>query len=568
MIRTEYQNVVQAVVERAESEPTHISMIFIADDGGRQWITAGQFHDEAVVWARGLEAVGIGRSDVLITVLPHTPELLFSFWGGVYLGAVPSIFPSPSPRVDRAHFVTQIREMAEQVEARAVVTNGDWKDEIRAAVGDLGCMVLDVAEVTADIDGAEFDSAWLDWRPEDGAVLQFSSGTTGTKKGVLVKHRMLLNQVDVFIEFWDLKKDDVVVSWLPLNHDLGLFCGFLIPMVSGVVTVLMSPLHWIRDPKVFLWAVSEYHGTHSSMPNFGFTHLVRSVRESEIEGLDRSSWKQILNGAEPVRADTLDDFADRFSPYGLDPKALMPGYGMSENTAAIALKRFDDVLTVEWVDSRKLQDEGRAVTVPPLSAGALSLVASGRPVTGTELRVVDADGQALPESRVGEIQLRGASIFDGYYKLPRLSAEVLTDEGWFKTGDLGFVKDGRVFITGRLKDLIIVGGSNVHPEDLEGIADTIDGIYPGKAVAFGLYNQRLGTEGAAMVCEASRQLSDDEKLGIIKELRRRVASQMDVALADVRLVDKGWVIRSSSGKLARAANRERYLQDFGGQGTA
>jgi fatty-acyl-CoA synthase len=559
MIRSDYQNLLQPVMERAAANPEHTSLIFIAEDGSHLPITAGQFHAGAMAWARALRYIGIGRNDIVLLVLGHSRRLLFSFWGAMYLGALPSIFAEPATRMDSDYYVEQVRQLVSQTGIKAVITSQEFKETMHSLLAELECAVISSDEIPAEAQEATFEPSWQVLPAEQIAFLQFSSGTTGAKKGVLISHQAILNQVRVFSQVQDLRPEDTVVSWLPLHHDMGLIMGFLIPVLTGIRTVLMSPNHWIRDPKLLLWAVHDYRGTHSWMPNFAYNHLVRAIRPADIEGIDLSSWRQILNGAEPIRHGTVERFAQQFQRYGLNREALSTGYGMAENTLAIAIKPYDEPIRVEWISLKALQTERRAAPDEPCGPGAVAMVAAGRVVPGTELMVAGPDGERLDEGQVGEFWIRGDSLFAGYYQQPEMTAEVMHD-GWFHTGDLGYVAEGWVFVTGRLKDLVIVGGKNIHAEDVEEVVNSVPGVYPGRVVAFGVFNERLGTEGIVVVCEVR---SAAEQQGAIEaEIRRRLAQQMDVAPADVRLVENRWIIKSSSGKLARPANREKYLRTF------
>ncbi|MCI0393979.1 MAG: AMP-binding protein [Chloroflexi bacterium] len=562
MIRYNYQNLIQPVVERAEHDPEHLSLVLIGEDGAHTPITAGQFHDGAARWAQALQYIGIGPGDIVLLVLGHSQKLIFSFWGALYLGALPSIYPTPTTRMDQELYVGQVRSLVAQSGIKAVITPNEFKESTQALLAGTGCAVISTDEIPPEArQEGGFRPAWEKFGSDKIAFLQFSSGTTGAKKGVLISHQAIMNQGRTLNQVLDLQLGDTVISWLPLHHDMGLTTGFLIPIVTGVKTVLMSPVHWVRDPKILLWAVNDYKGTHSWMPNFAYNHLMRAVRPGDIEGVDLSSWRQVLNGAEPIRYETIQAFAARFRPYGLREEALTTGYGMAENTLGIAVKPHDRPIKVDWISLRALQEERQAVPADPQAPGVIAMVASGTPVPGTEVIVVNEAGQRLPDRQVGEIWLRGDSLFAGYYHQPELTAGSFRDS-WFCTGDLGYMIDDWVFVTGRQKDLIIVGGKNIHPEDVEEVANTVPGVYPGRVVAFGVWNERQGTEGVVIVCEVRPPITEEEKIAISNELHRRLAQQMDIALADVRLVENRWIVKSSSGKLARPACRERYLQEF------
>jgi acyl-CoA synthetase (AMP-forming)/AMP-acid ligase II len=357
------------------------------------------------------------------------------------------------------------------------------------------------------------------------------------------------------------RTDDVVVTWLPLYHDLGLMSGLLAPQVYGIRTVLMSPLHWVRDPKILLAAITEFGGTMTYMPNFALNHSVRGIRERDLDGIDLSSCHALVLGGEPVRAPSLRAFAERFGPHGFSASAFRTGYGMAEVVEAATVSMPGTAPPVDWIDLAALQRDGRAVSVAPESAGAVALVSCGRALPGTELRIVNDAGAGLPERRCGEVIIRSLSMLREYLGRGDLSAETIRD-GWLHSGDLGYLAGDQLYVMGRKKDVIIVGGKNVHPDDLERIADDVPGLHPGRTVAFGVADDRLGSEFIVMVCETAGEVSPERCGEIERDLRRRVVQEMDVALGEVRFVGRGWVIKTSSGKNARPDNRAKYLREF------
>jgi acyl-CoA synthetase (AMP-forming)/AMP-acid ligase II len=357
----------------------------------------------------------------------------------------------------------------------------------------------------------------------------------------------------------DLTEDDVIVSWMPLYHDGGLIAGCIMPLVTGVPLVLISPFHWVRDPKVLFQAVHRYRGTLTWLPNFAYNHCARNVRDRDIAGVDLSRWR-VINAAEPVRWESHRLFLEHFGPYGLTDSALTVAYGMAEATLFVTATPIDKAPHVDWVDTQALREKRGAVPATPEGLGSTPMTSCGFPIEGVELGIVDDHGRRMPERHVGEIIVRTSCLFSGYHLRPELDVKVLRD-GWYYTGDMGYLAEGQLYVSGRKNDLIIVGGKNIYPNDLEAVANEVPGIHPGRTVAFGIPDPRLGTEAVAMVCEVNGSAGPDETRQIESELRRRITQQSDVTLRDVRLVDGRWLIKTSSGKLARAANREKYLRE-------
>ncbi len=334
----------------------------------------------------------------------------------------------------------------------------------------------------------------------------------------------------------------------------------LSPVFSGVVGVLVSPFQWVRDPAVLFRAISAYHGTICWMPNFAFNHCIQAIRERDLEGVDLHGMRAFFNASEPVRYDSLELFGARFAPFGLDRRALGSSYGMAEVTAAATISPMGVPLHVDWVALEDLQRDQAAKPVEPHSEGAAALVSSGRAVAGVELQIVDAKDRPLPERRIGQILVRSNAALRGYHGTPPPDA-LDQETGWLHSGDMGYLADGDLFVTGRIKDLIITRGRNIYPEDLEAVASGIPGLRPGRAVAFGVEDPEAGTEAIVLVAEVRETVPEAERLEIEREVRRRMAQTLDVTLSDLRLVGRDWIIKTTSGKIARSANREKYLRE-------
>lgn len=554
--KTRYQFLMQPLVEQALQEPDRLALVVIEDDGKEKRVSVGDLHHMALAYASALKQVGVGKRDLVSLVLLHSVELVGAFWGAIYLGAVPSILPFLTEKMDPLRFAERIRVMIHHSGASAVITFNDFKDTLRSALGHVDCPMLSLEEVP-------FVSSSLPnliSRPsssDETAVLVFSSGTTGIQKGVAISHRALLQHHNSLSKAVDLQPDDVVVSWLPLYHDLGLIGSLLLPIIAGVPSVIMSSFYWVRNPAVLLKAVQKYQATVCWMPNFGFNHTVRSVRERDKKQLDLSSMRFLVNSAEPVRYDSILRFLEAFEPYGMRGTAIGTGYGMVEN-GGVTISPPGQELKVAWVDLRKIQEQAVATPVDSDEPGAVPIVSCGVPLKGVEVKIVDDDGSALPDNHVGEVTLRSEFMFEGYHHRPDLTEQAVRG-GWFYSGDLGFLADGQLFITGRKKDLIIVAGKNIYPEDIEEIANNVHGVYPGRAAAFGLHDPSLGSERIALVYEMRGEPREEERFEVERTLRRRVLEELDVTLGEIQHVEKGWIVKSPSGKIARNDNRKKYL---------
>jgi fatty-acyl-CoA synthase len=551
----------QPLQDRAINDPSSTAVVFLGEDGSEQVITAREFDAQASRFAVALAELGVQTDDLVILVLRQTKELLFAFWGALYLGAIGSIFPFLTEKLDPVIYRQRVKELVSHSKAKAVVTYPEFQDDLVEILAGVGCRVLSTAEIPLNTERTS-SSDWPRFDPSKIAFLQHSSGTTGLQKGVTLSHRAVLNQLRAYSASIQLDPRDVIVSWLPLYHDMGLIAGFVMPLVSGNPLVLMSPFKWVRDPKILLQAIHKYRGTLCWLPNFAYNHIARSVRAGNLEGLDLTSMRAFINCSEPVYLHSHGVFIERLSPCGVRGDMLSTCYAMAENTFAVTQHAIGRETRIDWIKIQNLQEERLALPAEPDTDGVKPMMSCGVPIVGTELCVVDDRFNPLPDRQVGEIALRSNCMLSGYYRRPDLTSSTIRS-GWYLTGDMGYLADGELFITGRKKDLIIVGGKNIYPQDLETIANQIPGLVPGRVVAFGLFDESLGSENIVMVCELhDPNATAQEQHALEKELRRCVAIQSEVTVSDIRFVQKRWLIKTSSGKISRSSNREKYIREF------
>jgi acyl-CoA synthetase (AMP-forming)/AMP-acid ligase II len=340
---------------------------------------------------------------------------------------------------------------------------------------------------------------------------------------------------------------------------MGLIAGFVMPLVTGVPLVIMSPFEWVIKPQILLEAIDKYSGTLSWLPNFAYNHMARVIRPQSIDGLDLSRWRAAINCSEPVLAESHHLFNKKFEEFGFQESSFATCFAMAENTFAVTQSSLGKPPNIDHIDLKILQEERKATPVSDRKSG-LKMVSCGQPIEGTEIKIMDGE-KVLPERAAGEIAVRGNSMLSEYYRRPEITADAIRD-GWYFTGDMGYIAEGELYITGRKKDLIIVGGKNVYPQDLEAIANDIEGIHPGRAVAFGVFDDRIGTESVAMVCELTEENDEERMYQIEHELRGKITKATEIALSDIRFVSDRWVIKTSSGKIARDDNRKKYINEF------
>lgn len=525
----------------------------------------------AAGYTRLLQDSGVEAGDVVVLILQHGSDLIYAFFGAVLHGAIPAIMPFLTEKLSPEQYRKSLTALFEITRPAAVITYPEFQAEVqRANVHNQVRSVLVSSQVTPY---GELEESWTDFHGlersvDDIVLLQHSSGTTGLQKGVALSHRAVFNQLQAYSAALHLNQDDVIVSWLPLYHDMGLIAGFLMPVLNRIPLALLSPFDWVRAPYRLFKAVSDYHGTLSWMPNFAYNFCAAKIRPRDLEGVDLSTWRAVINCSEPMYWNSHQVFLERFAPYGLKEQALATCYAMAENVFAVSQGGIDEPVTVDRIDSHAFVS--RQLALPAAGDGpSVPMLSAGRPIANTRVKVIDDKGRELPERHIGEIAIQSDCMLTGYFNRPDLTEKAFLD-GWYLTGDLGYLANGEVYITGRKKDLIIVGGKNVYPQDLERLAGETPGVHAGRVVAFGVFNPETGTEDIVVVAESEEDLTDqpEKAQAIANEIRRRVTQGSDVALRFVEVVGRNWLLKTSSGKIARAANREKYLEQIRAQETA
>ncbi len=399
----------------------------------------------------------------------------------------------------------------------------------------------------------------------DIALLQYTSGSTGDPKGVVLTHANLLANIRAIGEVVELGPGDVGVSWLPLYHDMGLIGAWLTLLHFGVPLAVMSPLAFLTRPEKWLKAFQKYGGTITAAPNFAYELCVRKIADKDIQGLDLSKLRAALNGAEPVNPDTLDRFAERFAPYGFRREAQLPVYGLAEASLAVTFPPLNRGPLSDRIERETFTSQGRAVPARTDDATAIAFVSSGRPIPKHEVRIVDASGQEVSDRTEGFLWFRGASATSGYYQnaaateklLPMGPAASDGEFAWVNSGDRAYRADGEIYVTGRVKDIIIKGGRNLYPHEVEELAARAEGIRKGCIVAFGLKDEASGTEKLIVVAE-SREREPARRAAIVAAVTEQVSQGLGLPPDRVELIPPGSIPKTSSGKLRREETKQLY----------
>lgn len=560
-------------------ERTHITLL--DTDAGATDISYARLQNEARALAAGLLGHGVQAGDRIAIMLPTGREFFAAFYGALYAGCVPvPLYPPARPSQLEDH-MRRIAGIVANAEAAVLIT--DPRARLLGHLLRAHCASLRRVATADELSRPGPAPAFPPRAGNDIAFLQYTSGSTGNPKGVVLTHANLLANLHAMEQASGVTADDVFVSWLPLYHDMGLIGACLGALVVGFRLVLMSPLSFLARPARWLEAIHRYRATVSAAPNFAYELCASKLDERDLAGLDLSCWRLAFNGAEPVSPDTLARFAARFAPCGFKSTAMTPVYGLAESSVGLAFPPLGRGPLIDVVDRHRLATEGIAQPIcddatprqnagpsqvlssPPGGGGAAAaaggavcrrIVSCGRALPGHELRIVDASGRELPERVQGRVQFRGPSSTSGYYRNPEATAR-LFDGDWLNTGDLGYLAGGELFLAGREKDIIIRGGHNIYPQELEEAVSRVAGVRRGGVAVFPAADPRTGSERLVVLAETNEK-SATERSRIQAEINRLAVDLIGLPADDIVLAPPRSVLKTSSGKVRRAACRELY----------
>ena len=521
-------------------------------DGEETSFTYRHVAERAQTVASGLRQAGLQPGERVAIMLPTSEAFFTAFFGVLYAGGVPTpIYPPARPSQIEEHLKRQAGILRN---ARAVLLIAAQE---ASAVARL--LKLQVESLRAVISAEELSQSPGGWKlkvqADSTALLQYTSGSTGDPKGVVLSHSNMLANIRAMGEAMAAGPDDVFVSWLPLYHDMGLIGAWLGSLYFAAPVVVMSPLTFLVRPEQWLWAIHRHRATLSASPNFGFGLCLHKIEDRAIAGLDLSSLRMVANGSEAVLPDTVRDFAARFAKCGFRQEAMAPVYGLAENAVGLAFPPLGRPPIVDRIQRAALTRQGHALPASPDDPTALEFVACGRPLPGHEIRIIGATGE-LGEREEGRLQFRGPSATRGYLDNPAKNRE-LFDGDWLNSGDLAYIAGGDVYITGRSKDIIIRAGRHIYPEEIETVVGDIAGVRKGCVAVFGTRDPRRGTERVIVLAE-TRETEPASLAWLRRRIEEAVAPLLDAPPDEVVIGPPHTVPKTSSGKLRRAFARELF----------
>ncbi|BBA34915.1 beta-ketoacyl synthase [Methylocaldum marinum] len=529
-------------------------IVFVRDERQETRFSYRTIAEQALTRLGTLRALGLRRGDPVILMFRESHDFIVTFWAAVLGGMVPAPLAYPPALAGDNAVLIKLKAVWEQLDRPRVLSDAflaEQQSALQQALAEPRIRILAVTEAPESAAPADPDLA----APDELAFIQYSSGSTGTPKGVMVTHASLITNLEGIIFGADLSTRDAYLCWMPYHHDMGLIGFHFVPLALGIEQVNMTPFTFVRKPTLWMEKIHLHRSTVTGSPNFGYRHLLSKLKPEHLKRWDLSCLRIIFNGAEPIAATVMEEFLSTLGRCGLKPEAMYPVYGMAEATLAVSFPPPGTLPRVHWLDRGELA-LGRAAAAEPHGETAVAVVDEGYPVPGCGLRIVDGDGRVLPEGRVGRIQIGGRNVTRGYYNNPSANAATFHD-GWLDTGDLGFMMDGRLCVSGRAKDIIFVNGQNFYAHDVEAQAETVAGVDPGKTIACGWHDPGSGEEQTAIFL-AIRDPESPEGRSIMAAVWQRVNQVLGIALdyvVPVRAIPK-----TTSGKLQRYKLLEEFQQ--------
>lgn len=494
----------------------------------------------------------VSEMGVVLIFLRHREELFTSYLGCMLGGFIPSFMPCKSPRQDSSLYWNSHQALVEHINPVAIISSDDVILEMQFAG------LIDESQVVISVDSLAQKSGQFTLRDKDDiALLQHSSGTTGLKKGVALSYRAIHEHSISYAKSIALCDEDVIVSWLPLYHDMGLMACLITPAFHSVEIVQLDPFEWVGNPRIMFEAIAEHSGTFCWLPNFAFEHLATIVGRQSAQ-FDLTSMRAFINCSEPCNPLTFDRFLTTFANSGVEVNHLQCCYAMAETVFGVSQTQLNRTPKRICVEKSSL-NIGNKIEVLPTGSDGRELIETGKILQNLEVTIINEDGTQLDDGIIGEIAISGDFLFDGYYLNPSQTSEHLKD-GVYHTRDLGFILDNSLFVLGRFDDLIIIQGRNIYGHQIESILKDVKGVKPGRTVALGLYDEKVGSESLLLIVERDNSSSTDDST-IKGEIVKVVQSLIDVVPKVIKLVNQGWLLKTTSGKIGRLENLKKYISE-------
>jgi fatty-acyl-CoA synthase len=552
-----YTNLVDILQQYAEKEPQRVH-IYLQDELGKEKIIRySDLYEKARKTAKGLQQLGLHPNETVAIMLPTCDDFFYAFFGVLIAGGLPvPIYPPfRSDRIEE--YAKREAKILKNAEVCILISFTQVKT-LNKILRNFIPSLKTVVTVT-DLMKSSHTLSPIYLTGHNNALIQYTSGSTGDPKGVLLTHNNLLSNIRAIGQAIQIKPTDIAVSWLPLYHDMGLIGSWLGSLYYGIPITIMSPLSFLNHPERWLWAIHYHRASLSAGPNFAYELCTTKIEDHAIEGLDLSSWRLAFNGAEAVYPKTIKNFIRRFGYYGLKTESIYPVYGLAESSVALTFPTLYSQARIDRIERDKFNHNQVATPCNEHEKNCVEFVSCGVPLPEHELRIVDANGNEVKERVIGSLQFRGPSSMQGYYKNPEATKAIYHD-GWWESGDLAYKADKEVFITGRKKDVIIKGGRNLYPQEIEEITAQVKGVRKGCVVAFGATNSQVGTEQIVVVAETREQRQEQQE-----SIKDKISKQITSAIGDppdkIILVAPKTIPKTSSGKLQRSSTKELYYQE-------
>jgi len=546
---------VETILDRlklwAEKKPERTFSTFLSR-GSVEPITFEQLYRRSLAYARYYSAFGINRGDVVLIILQHTPHLFYSFLGAMLCGAIPSFMPFPTPKQRAELYWGDHEALFSRIEPKAIVT---YESNARDAAARLPDFAIPFIIAGDDIFTRTIDDGHAalpcDVSETEIACLQHSSGTTSLKKGVMLSHRAIIHATQAYCAALNFGPSDSIAPWLPLYHDMGFIACFMTSIIEGTHLVALDAFEWTVRPQILLDAIATYRATFCWLPNFAFSHLVRTARATAT--YDLSSIRAFVNCSEPCKPETFDRFLHRFRDCGVSKEQLQVCYAMAENVFSVTQTQLGKPVRAEHFDAEAFS-AGTAVVARD-GASSVALLSCGTPVDSVSICIQDGSRLPADDGDIGEIHITSDFLFDGYYRLPTTTAERLR-EGWYATGDMGFILDDELFVTGRVDDMIHLNGRNYYAHELESLLNTIPTASPGRNIALSIHDAGSDANTLVVLVEARDALHVE---GLEHEVSVRISEATGLAVHAVVVLAPGTLVKTTSGKISRAKNRELFV---------